>query len=103
LDSRLLTLDDGHDGALLDGGGPLKTVGVHSAKELSFEVHVVEGVRCLIVVGLDLACAGLLDICAKFFLLFSRESWCRAAGAHSTGIDMKITHPRAHPQDLCQP
>lgn len=54
----LLTLDNGHDGALLDGRGALETVGVDSAKELCLEVHVIEGVRGLIVVGLDLACAG---------------------------------------------
>lgn len=51
------TLDDGHDGALLDSRGALETVGVDSTEELSLEVHVVERVGDLIVVGLDLACA----------------------------------------------
>jgi hypothetical protein len=53
---RQLTLDDGHDGALLDGGGALETVGVDSTEELRLEVHRVERVGGLIVVGLDLAC-----------------------------------------------
>ena len=52
-----LTLDDGHDGALLDRRRALETVGVDSTEELGLQVHVVEGVGDLIVVGLDLACA----------------------------------------------
>ena len=55
------TLDDGHDGALLDGRGALETVGVDSTEELGLQRHVVEGVRGLVVVGLDLACGGVLD------------------------------------------
>lgn len=51
-----LTLDNGHDGALLDGGGALETVGVDSTEELGLQVHRVERVGRLIVVGLDLAC-----------------------------------------------
>ena len=51
-----LTLDDGHDSALLDGGRALETVGVDSTEELGLQVHRVEGVGGLIVVGLDLAC-----------------------------------------------
>lgn len=58
LGAQLLTLDNGHDGALLDGGGSFETIGVYSAKEFCLEVHVVERVRGLIIVGLDLACAG---------------------------------------------
>jgi hypothetical protein len=53
-----LTLDDGHDGALLDSRRALETVGVDSAKELGLQLHAVEGVGGLIVVGLDLACRG---------------------------------------------
>ena len=52
-----LTLDDGHDGTLLDGRRALETVGVDTAEQLSLQVHIVEGVGDLIVVGLDLACA----------------------------------------------
>ena len=52
-----LTLDDGHDGTLLNSRGALKTVGVDTTEELGLQVHVVEGVGDLIVVGLDLACA----------------------------------------------
>ena len=51
-----LTLDDGHDGALLDGRRALETIGVDSTEELSLQVHVIERVGDLIVVGLDLAC-----------------------------------------------
>jgi hypothetical protein len=50
-----LTLDNGHDGALLDGGGALETIGVDAAEQLRLQVHVVEGVGRLIVVGFDLA------------------------------------------------
>jgi hypothetical protein len=52
-----LTLDDGHDGALLDGRGALETVGVDTTEELSLEVHGIEGIGGLIVVGLDLSCS----------------------------------------------
>ena len=37
-----LTLDDGHDGALLDGRRALETVGVDTTEELSLQVHGVE-------------------------------------------------------------
>lgn len=53
-----LTLDDGHDSTLLNGGRALETVGVDSTEELGLEVHRIEGVGGLIVVGLDLACVG---------------------------------------------
>jgi hypothetical protein len=59
-----LTLDDGHDGALLDGRRALETVGVDSAEELSLQVHVVEGVGDLVVVGLDLTCTRV-SLCAQ--------------------------------------
>jgi hypothetical protein len=49
------TLDDGHDCALLDSGWTFETVGVDATKKLGLEVHRVEGVGSLIVVGLDLA------------------------------------------------
>jgi hypothetical protein len=48
------TFDNGHDGALLDGRRALETVGVDSAQELALEVHGVEAVGGLIVVGFDL-------------------------------------------------
>ena len=50
-----LTLDDWHDGALLDGRRALETVGVDSTEELRLEVHRIEAVGGLIVVGLDLS------------------------------------------------
>lgn len=71
------TGNDGLDGTLLDSGGALETVGVdtwmssehvgtdptrakikfvsHTAKQLGLQVHGVEGVGDLIVVGLDLS------------------------------------------------
>lgn len=57
---RGLTLDDGHDSALLDSGGALETVGVDSTEELALEVHGVERISGLVIVGLDLTCR-LLD------------------------------------------
>lgn len=80
LNRKELTLDDGHDSALLDSRGAFETVGVdtwwavrnflhmprhgrfrvggtsHTAKQLGLQVHVVEGVGDLIVVRLDLSC-----------------------------------------------
>lgn len=64
---RELTLDDGDDGALLDGGGALETVGVDSTEELSLEVHGIERVGDLVVVGLDLACAETLALATQKF------------------------------------
>lgn len=36
------TLNDGHDGALLNRRWALETVGVNSTEELSLEVHRIE-------------------------------------------------------------
>jgi hypothetical protein len=66
-----LTLDDGHDGALLDSRRALETVGVDTTEELGLQVHVVEGVGGLIVVGLDLACTASVcarSVCLRFAL-----------------------------------
>jgi hypothetical protein len=54
--ARFLTLDDWHDSALLDSRWTLETVGVDTTEKLWLEVHGVEGVDGLIVVGLDLTC-----------------------------------------------
>lgn len=51
-----LTLDDWHDSALLNSRWALETVGVNSTEELWLEVHAVERIDGLIVVGLDLSC-----------------------------------------------
>jgi len=59
LRNNIVALDDGHDGALLDSRRALETVSVNSTEELSAEVHLIEGVDGLIVVGLDL---GRLDV-----------------------------------------
>jgi hypothetical protein len=60
LGDDIVALDDGHDGALLDSGGALETVGVDTTEKLRLQVHVVEGVGDFIVVGLDLALGHVL-------------------------------------------
>lgn len=50
-----LTLDNRHDGALLDSRRTLKTIGIDSTEELSLEVHRIERVDSLVIIGLDLA------------------------------------------------
>jgi hypothetical protein len=74
---RKLTLDDGHDGTLLNGGWTLETIGVdtcsllipklpkldisyRTSEELSLQVHGIEGVDGLVIVGLDLSCLKFL-------------------------------------------
>lgn len=68
-DSRVehivLTLDDWHDSALLDSRWALETVGVDSAEELALEVHGIEGVGGLIVVGLDLRWRGCQSLVSQ--------------------------------------
>jgi hypothetical protein len=101
-----LTLDDGHDGALLDGRRALETVGVDTAEQLSLQVHVVEGVGDLIVVGLDLGCVwvslGSQDLHRR--LPSSSLSHCGARNfEQQRGSSQRRTHPRTRPQDLCQP
>lgn len=73
--SFCLTLDDGHDSTLLDSRRALETVGIDTweasagphiatdclsgeltAKQLGLQVHLIERVDGLIVVGLDLSC-----------------------------------------------
>ena len=101
------TLDDGHDGALLDSRGALETVGVDSTEELSLEVHVVERVGDLIVVGLDLACARVSlgsQKCLQVRLSSPPPSHCGARSFEEQRDSTRgTTHPRARPQDLCQP
>jgi hypothetical protein len=102
-----LTLDDGHNGALLDSRGALETVGVDSTEELSLQGHVVEGVSDLIVVGLDLACAwvsrGSQDI-SQVRLSSPPPSHCGVRSCKERrSSTRRVTHPRARPQDLCQP
>jgi hypothetical protein len=80
-----LTLDDGHDGALLDGRRALETVGVDATEELGLEVHAVEAVGGLIVVGLDLRC--LVLACAHANLQL-RALAVAVAGAHSRRSDL---------------
>lgn len=58
LSNNIVTLNDGHDSTLLDSRGALETIGVDSTEELGLQVHGVEGVDGLIVVGLDLTCVG---------------------------------------------
>ena len=49
-----LTLDDGHDGALLDSRRTFETVSVDTAEQFALQVHGIEAVGGLIVVGFDL-------------------------------------------------
>jgi hypothetical protein len=59
LSDNIVALDDGHDGALLDSRGALETVGVDTTEKLGLQVHRIEGVGGLIVVGLDLSLGDL--------------------------------------------
>lgn len=61
----LLTLDDWHDGTLLNSRWALETVSVNSTEKLWLEVHGVEGVDSLIVVGLDLSCRHRVSSCSS--------------------------------------
>jgi hypothetical protein len=61
LGNDIVTLDDGHDSALLDSRGALKTVGVDTTEKLRLEAHVVEGVNGLVVVGLDLTLGDIFE------------------------------------------
>ena len=61
----LLTRDDWHDGSLLDGRWALETVGVDTTEELGLQVHGIEGVGGLIVVGLDLSWESAVSIGSK--------------------------------------
>lgn len=84
--SDKLTLDDGHDGALLDSRGALETVGVDTTEELSLEVHGIEGVGGLIVVGLDLSCsAGSSQRSSFQGGQKSRDRFCRRRGSDLQG------------------
>lgn len=97
-----LTLDDGHDGTLLDSRGALETVGIDAAKQLSLQVHVVEGVGGLIVVGLDLTCDGGAVRLACSPLDFQAAGDVRADGEQLSEA-VENTYPRGHPQGPCQP
>ena len=66
-----LTLDDGHDGALLDSRRALETIGVDTTKELGLQVHRVKGVGRLIVVGLNRACCSKVSLGAFFVSVLS--------------------------------
>jgi hypothetical protein len=102
---RQLTLDDGHDGALLDGGGALETVGVDSTEELRLEVHRVERVGGLIVVGLDLACVAHVRKAAekKLIRTWRDPSPDRTTTTMAARSRKERTHPQAHPQDPFRP
>jgi hypothetical protein len=61
LSNNVVALDDGHDSALLNSRGALETVGVNTTEQLSLELHVIERVDGLIVVGLDLSFGDVLE------------------------------------------
>lgn len=127
---RLLTLDDGHDSALLNGRGAFETVGVdtwwavrnflhiprhgplripgtsHTAKQLGLEVHVVEGVGNLIVVRLDLTC-NVRERCQPESYLMPLPPKSHATRwRYSSKCCLKrvsdSTYPQGGPQDPCR-
>ena len=102
-----LTLDDGHDGTLLDSRRALETVGVDTTEELSLQVHVIEGVGGLIVVGLDLACgkcqSGLTQSLCCLRRRCTRPPLIVVVAAAQRKQFFRGTHPQARPQDPCQP
>ena len=53
LSNDVVALDAGHDGALLDSRGLLKTVGVDASEQLLAEFHVVEILANLVPVGVN--------------------------------------------------
>ena len=53
LSNNVVTLDAGHDGALLDGRGLLEAVGVDAAEELLAKGHIVEVLADVVPVGVD--------------------------------------------------
>lgn len=102
-----LTLDDGHDGALLDSRRALETVGVDTTEELSLQVHGVERVGGLIVVRLDLSCRAVTSTVSRCAIIvssatstaFVRVSLCCDAVACALFWIMCATYPRGPPQD----
>jgi hypothetical protein len=76
-----LTLDDGHNGTLLNSRGTFETIGVDTAEQLALQVHGVERVGDLIVVGLDLSVGDLLET----LVVGSHVCGC-CRGDHSNGL-----------------
>ena len=60
LGNHVVPLDDGDDGALLDGRGLLKTVGIDTPQEILLEAHLVKALSDLVPVGLDLLSGDLI-------------------------------------------
>ena len=104
---RELTLDDGHDGALLDSRGALETVGVDTTEKLGLQVHRIEGVGGLIVVRLDLSYSAQHGQ----YMYCLRISWQRpVAGPQRIACALQgrnraadSTHPPRCPQVPCRP
>jgi hypothetical protein len=61
LRNNIVALDDWHDSALLDSRWALETVGVDTSEKLRLQVHGIEGVDGLVIVGLDLTFWDLLE------------------------------------------
>ena len=76
------TLDHRHDGALLDGRRALEAVGVDSAQELALEIHSIEAVGGLIVVGLDLGWRGEQTV--------SQKASCSARGRGASRLRVRL-------------
>lgn len=105
----MLTLDNGHDGTLLDGRRALETVGVDTTQKLGLQVHGIEAVGRLIVVGLDLGCVrnlvsrvGSVVTCAMP-LSRSCNKWLKTQFRKTHNQAEESTHSPRYPQVLCPP
>jgi len=54
LSDNVMTLDNGDNGPLLDGGRTFEAIGVNTTEKLRLQFHVIEAVDDLVPVGLDL-------------------------------------------------
>src|SRR5690606_5775451 len=61
LSYNITVLDDWDDGTLLNGGWTLETVGVDTTEKLWLQIHGIEVVNGLIVVGVDLLTLDILE------------------------------------------
>jgi len=61
LSDNIVALDDWHDSASLNSGWTLETVGIDTSEKLSLEVHGIERINCLVIVGFNLTFWDLLE------------------------------------------
>lgn len=67
-DIQILTLDDWHDSALLNSRWVLETVAIDTTEKLWLQVHGIEGVNGLVIVGLELSCCPFVSPCPNLIL-----------------------------------